>query len=63
VFIELHNARPSGGMGPSQLTFEAFDAYTRVTGSRLAGWETRALKCIDSAWFKVQNEQSKSKNS
>ena len=61
AFVELHNARPAGGMGPGPLTYETIEAYMRVTGNRLAGWEVGAVKRVDHAWLKVQGEAQKSR--
>ena len=55
-FIELHNARASGGMGPSSITYEAIESWMRVTGSILLPWEVEAIKRLDMTWLKVNRE-------
>jgi hypothetical protein len=52
VFNELHSARGSNGMGPNQIGFVEIDAYQRVTGIRLAGWEIAAVRLADLAFLK-----------
>jgi len=48
-------------MGPSPITYETIDAYIRVTGNPLAGWEIRSIKRLDAAWLKVQSEKQEYK--
>lgn len=54
VFYELSNARPVGmALGP--ISFEAIEAYNRLTGTGLVGWEVQTIKRLDAAWMKVKN--------
>lgn len=50
-FIELNNARPSGGMGAGAITYPDIDAWARLTRRAPAPWEIEALKNLDLAWL------------
>lgn len=49
-FQELSTGR-TGGFGPNPLTWECIDAWARLTGTRLAPWEVRAIKALDLAYL------------
>ncbi|NKC30203.1 phage tail assembly chaperone [Falsiroseomonas selenitidurans] len=50
-FLELHDARPAGGMGgPASLTYADIQAWCGLRGVRLAPWETAALTALDRAF-------------
>jgi len=54
VFYELSSARQSGmSLGP--IAFEAIEAYNRLTGAGLVGWEVQTIKRLDMAWIRVRN--------
>ena len=61
-FIELHNARASGGMGPSSITYEAIESWMQVTGNILLPWEVGAIKRLDMVWLKVNSESRSNSN-
>jgi len=54
VFYNLSSGRQIG-MAPGPIAFEAIEAYNRLTGVGLVGWEVDAIKRIDAAWMKVRN--------
>lgn len=54
VFYELSAARPVG-MAVGPIAFEAIEAYNRLTGAGLVGWEVQTIKRLDIAWMKVRN--------
>jgi hypothetical protein len=51
MFSELHSCRGSTGFGPIRITFMDIDAYQRVTGTRLLGWERDAIEAADDAFL------------
>lgn len=60
VFAELSGTRPfiSAGMGgafPAPLPYSEIDAWCRLTGCYLSGWEIRALKAVDAAYLAAQS--------
>jgi hypothetical protein len=44
-------------MGPSPITYEAIEAWSRLTRNPIFPWEVDALKRIDRVWMQVQSEQ------
>jgi hypothetical protein len=54
-FTELHNARASGGFGPSPITFESIRAWCDLTGIYLLPWEVKAVKEIDRVFLEITN--------
>ena len=55
-FMDLHNARVSGGMAPSSITYESIESWMKVTGNNLLPWEVAAVKRLDLKWLKVSEE-------
>lgn len=56
-FLELHAARPMGGMGAGPLTFEGIKAWCELTHRCLQTWEVRAIKEIDAEWLQAQTKR------
>lgn len=40
--------------GGEAITYEAIDAYTRLTETRLDPWQVRAICALDVEWLKKQ---------
>ena len=55
-FMELHQARRSGAMGPSPLTFSDLRDWAAVTGRTVDWWEIQTLKALDMAWIESAGE-------
>ena len=53
LFLELHNHRGSGGMGPSPITWPDLDAWQRLTRRTLAPWEFDLLGALDNVFFET----------
>lgn len=51
MFNELHACRGSNGFGPNRITYTDIDAFQRVTGTRLKGWELEAIRRADRAYL------------
>ena len=49
LYQEVSEGRSAGGMGPSVLTWVDFDAWMRVTGATVDGWEVAMLFAMDAA--------------
>lgn len=50
-FLELHNARPSGGLGPGAISYSDIYAWTLLTGNRPTKWDVEVLKQLDYAYL------------
>jgi hypothetical protein len=55
-FLDLHAARPAGGMGPGAITYEAIVAYQQAMHRHILPWEVRVIKAIDSEFLSVVAE-------
>lgn len=53
-FMDLNAGRQAGDV---PLSWEALDAWARLTGRRLTSWEVDALRRIDTAWLKAAAEE------
>jgi hypothetical protein len=53
-FMELHRARPQGGMGPGAIGYPDIQAWCGLRGVRLAPWEVEVLTALDHAWLVAQ---------
>jgi hypothetical protein len=42
--------------GPSPWTWEALDAFLRLTGIELSPWEIELLEMLDDAWIRVVSD-------
>lgn len=51
VFGELHACRTSNGWGPNRITYTDVDAFQRVSGITLKGWELDAIRRADRAYL------------
>lgn len=59
-FLELHDARPAGGMGgPASITYGDILAWCRLRGIRLAPWETAVLTALDRQFRKAMASRDK----
>lgn len=56
AFLDLHRARPAGGMSAGNITYSEIDAYQRLTGSSLEPWQVRAIRAADGAFREVEAE-------
>lgn len=59
-FLDLSVARGSTGFGPARISWLDLDAYQRVLGFRLSGWQIEAIRKADTA-FMVQASKRKPK--
>ena len=57
-FIDLHNGRGSGAMGPARITHEGILAWSQLTGVTLTRWQLSLIKALDNVWLRVQSEAS-----
>jgi hypothetical protein len=53
-FMDLNNGRQAGDL---PLTWEAVDAWARLTGRSLTAWEVDALRRMDTAWLRAGAEE------
>lgn len=60
AFLELHNARPEGGMGPGRISYESIKAWMECTGQTISPWAVSVIKRLDNVWLKTNNEARKS---
>jgi len=60
AFLELHNARPEGAMGPGRISYEGIKAWMECTGQTLSPWAVSLIKRLDNVWLKTNNEARKS---
>lgn len=51
IFCELHRCRGSTGYGPAPITLHDIEAWSRLIGGSLEGWEIKALLEIDGAFL------------
>lgn len=51
-FLELHNERESNGMEAGRITATQMIDWCWATGNHLALWQRRAIRSLDSAWFR-----------
>lgn len=56
-FVLLHSARTAGGFGPNPITYPEIDAYNRLTGAGLDGWEVSAIRALDDAYLAAAAEK------
>jgi hypothetical protein len=59
IFNELHSCRGNYGFGPCKISFVDLDAWQRVTGVRLLGWEVDAIRRADKAFISRWAESNK----
>lgn len=57
AFRELHSCRANYGLGPSRITYTDLDAFQRVTGFLLAGWEVAAIHRADAEYLRQWAER------
>lgn len=50
-FLELHQRRGVGAMGPAPITWPDLDAWCRRTGRNPAAWELDVIAVLDNAFF------------
>ena len=50
-FLELHRSRSGSGFGPNPIGFVEIDAWQRVTGRNLSGWEVDVMFALDGAFL------------
>jgi hypothetical protein len=59
-FWELNAARQIGGMGsPQAISYSELWAWGSMRRIRLADWEVRLLRTLDSEWFGARNTNGK----
>jgi len=46
-FLTLHAQRSQSGFGPSPLCFSDIDAWSRLSGTKLHGWELEVILDLD----------------
>jgi len=56
AFIELHNARGSGGFGPCAITYSEIAAYRDLTGVDLSPWEVKVIRALDTLYIEVSSQ-------
>lgn len=47
IFLRLAARRGSNGFGPNPITWLEMDAFSRLTGIRLAPWEIEVVELLD----------------
>jgi len=57
-WMELHQGRGQGGLGPAGLTWSDLQAWSRFTGNELSGEDVAMIFAIDHAWLRVVNEKT-----
>ena len=50
-FMKLHQARGSGGMGPSGITYQDIAAWSALTHSEPSPFEVGCIMALDSVWM------------
>ena len=55
-FIELHQARGGGGMGPSPITYGDIVHWSYLTRAKPEPWEVKVLRLIDGAFMQSAAE-------
>lgn len=65
-FIDLDRARPSGGFGPSAISYAEIDAFARLTGAEPTPFEVDVLRALDReylatvvAWREAESKTAK----
>ena len=59
VFMELSGARGSNGFGPNPLSWQALDAYARLSGVGLTPYEAETIRAMDLAFMAAWSEARK----
>jgi hypothetical protein len=49
IFVRLSGRRGSSGSGP--ITYLEIDAFQRITGTRLNGWEIEMIEALDRCYL------------
>lgn len=55
-FLDLHVSRGVGMGGPLPISFTDIDAWQRVTGNRLEGWQLAMIRRADAAYLATRSE-------
>lgn len=58
-FLDLHQARGSSGFGPVPISYEAIDAWNRLTGAAARPWEVALIRRLDQIWLGLWAKQRK----
>ena len=58
IFVDLHNARPSGGMSVSPVLYSEIKAYCDLYNEHLEDWELYLIKAFDRVVLEVYAEES-----
>lgn len=56
-FRDLHQTRPTNGMGPCRIPRLEIRAWEQDERIRLADWERQAILRLDALWVRVTGEQ------
>lgn len=51
LFLRLHEGRGGGGFGPAPITYEAIEAFQRVSGEPLRPFEIEIIRALDREWL------------
>ena len=52
AFLRLSSRRGSTAFGPAAITWPDIDAFTRLSGLRLAAWEIELIEQLDELWLR-----------
>ena len=58
IFVDLHNARPSGGMGVSPVLYSEIKAYCDLHNEGLEEWELYLIRAFDKVVLDIYSEES-----
>lgn len=51
AFHRIRRRRGGNGFGPSPIEWADIDAFVRLSGVRLAGWEVEVIEALDEVWL------------
>lgn len=61
VFWRLHNARGSGGFGPTAISYQDLVAFVQMTGEQLGPWLVDQIRSLDNLFLSAIAESHKRK--
>jgi hypothetical protein len=57
-YLSLRIGSAGNGWGPTPITWETIDAYSRVTRMRLDNWVLNLIRMVDSIYLRAAREKS-----
>lgn len=55
-FIELHQARGSGGFGPLAIPYSEIVSYCRLSALELSPWEVKVIRALDTVYLETASQ-------